>query len=49
LVPARGSAKLSVTATIGLLDVENQKARVDLSTVFEDNTVLGKAQVWVQF
>lgn len=49
LVPARGSAKLTVTATIGLLDEENQKARVDLNTVFEENTVLGKAQVWVQF
>ena len=49
LVPAKGAAKLSVTATIGLLDAENKKARVDLTTVFEDNTVLGKAQVWVQF
>lgn len=48
-VPASGVAKLTVTATIGLLDSENQKARVDLSTVFEENTVLGKAQVWVQF
>jgi acyl dehydratase len=49
LVPAKGSAKLTVTATIGLLDEENQKARIDLNTVFEENTVLGKAQVWVQF
>jgi acyl dehydratase len=49
LVPAKGVAKLTVTATIGLLDEENQKARVDLNTVFEENTVLGKAQVWVQF
>lgn len=49
LVPAKGSAKLTVTATVGLLDDENQKARIDLGTVFEDNTVLGKAQVWVQF
>lgn len=49
LVPAKGSAKLTVTATIGLLDEENQKVRIDLNTVFEENTVLGKAQVWVQF
>jgi acyl dehydratase len=49
LVPAKGVAKLTVTATVGLLDEENQKARVDLNTVFEENTVLGKAQVWVQF
>ena len=49
LVPAKGVAKLNVTATVGLLDEENQKVRVDLNTVFEENTVLGKAQVWVQF
>lgn len=49
LVPAEGSAELSVTATIGLLDEENQKARVDLTTSFGELTVLGKAQVWVQF
>jgi acyl dehydratase len=49
LVPAKGVAKLTVTATVGLLDEENQKARIDLNTVFEENTVLGKAQVWVQF
>ena len=49
LVPAEGSAELSVTATIGQLDEENQKARVDLTTSFGELTVLGKAQVWVQF
>lgn len=49
LVPAEGSAELSVTATIGQLDEENQKARIDLTTSFGELTVLGKAQVWVQF
>lgn len=49
LVPAEGSAHLSVKATVGQLDQEQQRARIDLTTSFEDNTVLGKAQVWVQF
>lgn len=49
LVPAEGSSELSVAATIGQLDEENQKARVDLTTSFGELTVLGKAQVWVQF
>lgn len=49
LVPSDGYSNLSVTATIGQLDDENQKARVDLTTSFGELTVLGKAQVWVQF
>lgn len=49
LVPATGSATLVVKATIAQLDEESQKARLDLVTTFEENTVLGKAQVWVQF
>lgn len=49
VVPAQGFAELNVKAVIGQLDVENKKARVDLTTSFEDNTVLGKSQVWVQF
>jgi acyl dehydratase len=49
VVPAHGHAALSVTATIGALDEEAKRARVDLTTTFEENTVLGKAQAWVQF
>ncbi len=49
VVPAHGHAALSVTATIGSLDEEAKRARVDLTTTFEENTVLGKAQAWVQF
>jgi len=49
VVPAQGFAELNVKAVIGQLDAENKKARVDLTTSFEDNTVLGKSQVWVQF
>jgi acyl dehydratase len=49
VVPAHGHAALSVTATIGALDEEAKRARVDLTTTFEESTVLGKAQAWVQF
>ena len=48
VVPATGAATLTVTATIAQLDDENSKVRVDLSCSFEENNVLGKAQVWVQ-
>lgn len=48
VVPAQGSATLMVSATIGQLDQELQRARVDLACSFDENNVLGKAQVWVQ-
>ncbi|GIT80737.1 acyl dehydratase [Leifsonia sp. LS1] len=40
-------ATVSVTAKIGQLDAEAQTARVDLTTTFNGETVLGKAQVRV--
>ena len=49
VVPAQGHAELNVKATIGALDEEAKRARIDLTTTFEENTVLGKAQAWVQF
>lgn len=49
VVPAQGHAALNVKATIGALDADSKRARVDLTTTFEENTVLGKAQAWVQF
>ena len=49
VVPAKGHAALRVTATIGALEEETKRARVDLTTTFEENTVLGKSQAWVQF
>jgi acyl dehydratase len=49
VVPAQGHAALHVKATIGALDEEAKRARVDLTTTFEENTVLGKSQAWVQF
>lgn len=48
VVPAQGTVPLNVTATIAQLDEELQRVRVDLSCSFEENNVLGKAQVWVQ-
>jgi hypothetical protein len=49
VVPASGEALVNVVATVAALDEENSKARIDLTTSFEGNTVLGKAQAWVQF
>lgn len=48
VVPAHGHALVKVLATVAQLDAENRKARIDLTTSFEENNVLGKAQVWVQ-
>lgn len=48
LVPATGAAELRVSAKIGQIDQENSKVRIDITTEFEGNTVLGKSQAWVQ-
>lgn len=48
VVPPKGHALINVVATIAQLDEETKRARVDLTTSFEENNVLGKAQVWVQ-
>ena len=49
VVPPQGEALVNVVATVASLDEENSKARIDLTTTFDGNTVLGKAQAWVQF
>lgn len=46
LVPANSPAVLSVSATVGA--IEDGKARIDITTSFEGNNVLGKAQAWVK-
>jgi acyl dehydratase len=46
LVPAEGAAILSVTAVVGA--IEEDRARIDITTSFEGNNVLGKAQAWVK-
>lgn len=48
VVPAAGAAKLYVVAKVGALDEETSRARIDLVVSFEENTVLGKSQAWVQ-
>jgi acyl dehydratase len=45
--PAEG-ATVSVTARVGQLDVEARVVRIDLTTTFGGETVLGKAQVRVR-
>lgn len=47
LVDPVTGATVSVTAKIGQLDAEARVARVDLTTTFNGETVLGKAQVRV--
>ena len=46
--PSEG-AVLVVTGKIGSLDPEARTARVDLTTAFNETTVLGKAQAVVRF
>lgn len=48
VVPADTAAEVKVLATIGAIDPEKGQVRVDLTTSFEGNNVLGKAQAWVQ-
>ena len=48
VVPAQGHATLTVTAKVAQLDEEQNRVRIDLLCSFEENNVLGKAQVWVQ-
>ena len=45
VVPAKGTASVTVTATVGAVD--DAGARIDLTVKFDDQTVLGKAQVRV--
>lgn len=48
VVPPAGYAELKVVAAVGLIEEENSRVRIDLTTTFEENTVLGKAQAWVK-
>jgi acyl dehydratase len=46
VVPADGSAVLSVTAIVGA--IEEDRLRIDITTIFSGSNVLGKAQAWVK-
>ena len=48
VVPPNDAAEISLKATIGQIDSEAGKVRVDLTTTFDGSTVLGKAQAWVK-
>ena len=47
LVDGATGADVTVTATVGALEDETKIARIDLTAKFNDETVLGKAQVRV--
>jgi acyl dehydratase len=47
LVDGATGADVTVTATVGALEEDTQVARIDLTAKFNDETVLGKAQVRV--
>jgi acyl dehydratase len=47
LVDGATGAEVTITATVGALDEETQIARIDLTAKYNDETVLGKAQVRV--
>ena len=48
LVDAKAGAKLLVTGKIAEIDAENRIVRIDIDARFNDQAVLGKAQVKVQ-
>lgn len=48
-VPAEGAAEVTVTVTLGQLDTAVGTARLDMRVEFGGQTVLGKAQMQVQF
>lgn len=47
LVDGATGADVTVTATVGALEEDTQIARIDLTAKYNDETVLGKAQVRV--
>ena len=47
LVDSATGADVTITATVGALEDETKIARIDLAAKFNDETVLGKAQVRV--
>lgn len=49
VVNPRTGASVSVVAKVGAIDLEAQTARVDLTVTYEEATVLGKAQVQLNF
>ena len=48
LVDAAAGALLTVTGKVGEIDAENNQVRIDLTAIFNETAVLGKAQARVQ-
>jgi hypothetical protein len=48
LVDAAAGAIVTVTGKIGEIDADAREVRIDLTAVFADTTVLGKAQARVR-
>jgi acyl dehydratase len=48
LVDSESGATLTVSAKVGEIDLEKREVRFDLTTTFQEITVLGKAQVRVK-
>lgn len=48
-VDAAAGADITVTATVGAIDLDARTARIDLKVVFDGATVLGKSQLVVAF
>lgn len=49
LVDAEGGADVITTTTVGAIDADAHTVRFDLRVTFNDETVLGKAQVQTRF
>jgi acyl dehydratase len=49
VVDPKTGATVNVVAKVGVIDLEAQTARVDLTVSYEEATVLGKAQVQLTF
>lgn len=41
-------ADITVSAKVGEIDVEGSRVRIDITTSYQEATVLGKAQAWVR-
>ena len=48
VVPSDGPAEIEVCAKVGVMEEETGRVRIDITTSFDGQTVLGKAQAWVQ-
>ena len=48
VVDAKTGADVTVSAKVGAIEAETSRVRIDITTSYQEATVLGKAQAWVQ-